>query len=284
MKDLIHLYDSAGLSSRIDHSLKFNKLERNEFTQLIFGNSEVVNIGLHKPFFKLWFEIDSSSREEDIPIDFDLAFEINLDGTWTSLNIIDETFNFTQSGFISFEADNWKPFDIGLGVESYYIRWSLIPKVVAELPFINFVGANIIYNDDLSLENEIRNIKDYLYRDREGNTDKSFIKYHVSTRDDIVQALIVGGYLKDDCDIKRFSKWDIIDFDAINVPCKYHTLGKIFLDNSTNVEDKNYIRGMYYMSKYGESFKVYTLGIDSDDDGKIEDSEYILNTVHLVKV
>jgi hypothetical protein len=143
------------------------------------------------------------------------------------------------------------------------------------------MGINIVYADDIDLEMEVRTIKDYLHVG-----DKSFIPYHVSARNFIVQSLRNGGNFKGKIGLKseNVTKWDVLDFGEIREAAKYLALANIFFDVSENNEDKSYQRYRDYKNSYGEAFKVYRMKLDLNDDGNIDSQDEILNNISIHKI
>jgi len=284
MQDLTQIQFDDSSTSYIDVSKEFNDFLDFKGRDLILSTVDFHYVGFYKPFRQLYFD----NPVKNTVVDLVMSYEYWNGSAWVTLpKIIDNTNALSQSGFVywSFPEDNkisdlWKENAID-GVTNYWIRIKTDNPISGTCD-----GINIVYCDDTQLKAEVRNIQDYLYTDRLGVTDASFINYHVAARDDIVQTLRNGGDAVETINYKRnLSKWDLLEIGEVKQAAKYLTLSKIFLDNSLNVDDKNYQRYREYLGKYGEAFKLYFMSIDKSDTGEnTNDQKMDLNTIEIVRV
>jgi hypothetical protein len=361
MKDLKHFFEDNLVFE--DPTLNLNDYLRG-FEELKIKSDDYWYIGLYKPFNSLFFEaVSPNISQSELVIEY-------WDGTmYQSVpNILDDTSNFTRSGFIRWMFDDsttitqqWRQNDVngtslnwirissnggfhgvvlsnaGVGnsesviniddddIGSYQVGQEIYiaaedsyhsitavdptmgaanitidPALVLPCPdaeplyaLMSVKGMNLVYADDNDLISEVRLINDFL---AEGDT--SFISYHVAARNEIVQTIRNGGYVKQigqDAFLpqrseevlkrKNMNKWDFLDIDEIRQAGKYLALAKIFFDVSENTEDKAYQRYRDYEGMYGAAFKLFYMSLDLDDDGNEDKRENLaLNDVTVTKV
>lgn len=257
MKDLSVLHDDNAIFA--DYTPDARDYLRDNFAISFVSLEDSIYIGLYKPFNKNYIEFKTPA-----------VADVNLtatywDGTaYQPLTLVDDSKGFTRSGFISFEKpSDWASNTIN-GKDKYYI------KLNADDFTADIQGLNIVYSDDNDLRKEVRCIDDYLQQ-----SDISFIAYHNSARDEIIQTLRNGGHTTkiDNQDFSQnLTKWDLLDMGEVNQAAKYLCLSKIFFDVSENIDDKQYQRYVDFLGFYGSAFKLYKSSLDANDDG-IADSE-----------
>lgn len=222
--------------------------------------------------------------------------------TQTIINIADEDISkYTEKQNLYVQAENSyhqvDAVDSTMGAANITISPALLANMPDNSPIFSVVsaqGMNIVYSDDTDLKSEVRVLDDYL-----ATGDSSFISYHVAARNEIVQSLRNGGYIKEQDptaafapflefnNIKRenLNKWDVFDLGEIRQASKYLTLAKIFFDVSENVDDKHYQRYRDYEGMYGAAFKLFYISLDLDNDGNEDQDEMLmLNDVTVTKV
>jgi hypothetical protein len=258
MKDLYLFHDDNGIFA--DYTKDSQDYLRDDFAINYTTIEDYIYIGLYKPFNKVFNELKTPALA-----DINLSAEY-YDGTaWQPLELNDDTKGFQRSGFIGWEKPaDWTESTVN-SQGAYYIRLS------ADTFTSEIQGLNLVFSDDNDLKQEVRCIYDYLQGD-----DISFIAYHVSSRNDIVQTLRNGGNStkKENADnFENLTKWDLLDSGEVRQAAKYLCLSKIFHDVSENIDDKQYQRAIDYAQKYGEAFKLYRLSLDKNDDGVADKEE-----------
>jgi hypothetical protein len=258
MKDLSVFHDDNAIFA--DYTPDSRDYLRDDFTINFTSAEDSIYIGLYKPFNKNYIEFKTPS-----------VSDINLTATYwnglsyQSLELNDDSKGFTRSGFISFEKPaDWSSNTIN-GEDKYYIKLNA-DDFTAEIQ-----GLNIVFADDNDLRKEVRCIDDYLQQ-----TDISFIAYHTSARDEIIQTLRNGGHttrIEGEAFSQNLTKWDLLDMGEVRQAAKYLCLSKIFFDVSENIDDKQYQRYIDFHGKYGSAFKLYKSSLDKNDDGIADDSE-----------
>jgi len=272
MRDLSVFFNDVG--GFADYSKEARDYLRDSFQlDFIVADSDELIIGLYKPFKKLFFEIQSAAVA---PIS--LSVEYWNGSSYAALANVDETLSLNRSGFLSWE----KPEDWALNTENsqelFYIK--VRPNQDCD---ITFKGINLVFSDDNDLRSEHRLIDDQLAKG-----DDSFIAYHLSARNEIIQSLRNSGYttkLTQSNVVNDLTQWDILDPEQIRNASKFLALSKIMFDVSSNVDDKWYQKYADYKAFYGEAFKLYLLSLDFDDDGKKDPEEQnYYRTVRMQKV
>lgn len=280
MNELFILHDDNG--SFVDYSKESSDFLRDDYNLDFVAIEDSLYIGLYKPFSSLYFEFKTPNGS-----DIGITLEKSTGAGFTNMDLTDDTKGFQRSGFFNVNRnnENWESQDVN-GQSAYWL------KLTASNDFnVDVHGLNIVFSDDNDLVQEVRLINDFL-----APGDNSFISYHVSSRNDIIQRMRNGGYVKEvdnndsvflsekSRNLKQVNKWDILDLGEIKQASKYLTLAKIFFDNSENVDDKSYQRFMDYDNKFGEAFKLFYMSIDLDDDGRTDQDEKLsLNEIDLVK-
>lgn len=239
--------------SFIDFSADAKDFLRDNFTLDFTAAEDKLYIGLYKPFSDFYLELESSTGKT-------LTYKIN----GVDIDVEDDTRNFSRNGFINFDKPtDWLAETIN-GIEAYWM------EISSNLDFMDVItGLNLVYADDIDLKTEVRNIDILLAKG-----DTSFIAYHQGVRDEIIQTLRNGGYLKTaDDQILEITKWDLLDIGEIRQAAKYLCLAKIFFDVSKNNDDKYYTRFRDFQGMYGNAFDTFVLKIDTKDDGKYEQED-----------
>jgi len=263
MKDLMVLHGSNG--TFIDHSIDARDYLRDDFTINYVAATDKIYIGLYKKFNSMYVEISTPSISA-------ITIKTNSNILTTS----DDTKSFSRSGFIQWDKPtNWAVETIN-GISAYWL------ELTSDLDIAPvFSGINIVFSDDNDLMQESRGISRDLAKG-----DTSFIAYHVSARNEIIQTLRNGGNTKFvDNLIKNITKWDILDIGEIRQASKYLTLSKIYFDISVNNEDKSYLKFRDYKSMFSRAFKLWIMSIDQNDDGdNVQQDDLILNNAEIVRV
>jgi len=284
--DLFVFHDDN--ASFVDLSNDMRDYLRDDTAITFVAAEDALLLGLYKPFNQIFAELTTAQIEGAA-----LTFEISNGTTFTALDVIDQTKSFTRSGFINWDRDNetWASQTIN-GKDLFWVR------ITADIDFTaTFRGLNMLFADDNDLLAESPRIDKFLPKD-----ETSFVKYHVSARDSIVQTLRNGGNAKLDrgtdnsfsffdfgfgnAPIKNITKWDLLDAGEIRDAAKYLTLSKIYNDNSRNVDDKEYQKYNDAENSFGAAFKLFFMSIDFNDDGDTDKNveQMALNDITVLKV
>lgn len=255
MRDLTFLFDDNGTFK--DYTLDAQDFLRDKIEEDVIALEDKFYIGLYKPFRNIYIEMDEALVNQEITYEY-------YNGTvWQPFNVIDETKNLSRSGFVRWTPpSNWSEVNVN-GLNLFWIRASL--SVDAS---VSIMGANLVFSDDNELSKHQRDALNFLAKG-----DKSFIAYHVSSRDEIIQRIRNSGVAtrKTLKTLNDFTKWDVLDIDQIKEAATHLCLAKINFDISEGETDKYYQKYKDHMAMFGASYKLYYRTLDLNDDGIIDE-------------
>jgi hypothetical protein len=270
MKDLYAYSEVSSVFSDISNELRDYIRDS---VSVSFQIGDKLYLGLYKPFNSLYLELSAATTAVDISFSYS-------DGTsFQPLEVMDDTKGFSRSGFLNWSRDieDWAEQSVN-GKSLFWIGIEF-----NEAHDFNCEGFNIVFSSDYEMEVKNPFVKDYLAK-----TDSSFIRNHVAARNEIVQLLRNGGYIKmpsgqDDLffnqidDRKDITKWDLLDAGQIKEAATFKALASVFFNESRNVDDKEYNLYRQYQGMFGQSFKLFYLSLDINDNGKTEPVEKLAN-------
>ena len=217
-----------------------------------FDGINYLHIGYKKPFNDIYIELHTPVNSAPN------NFEYYDGSTWNTLETIDETKGFAQSGFIFFtKPSDWAAVDVN-GLSKFYIR---VLKGNTETVTIN--GINTVFSNDNDLSEVYRKINSF----KEQN-DVSFIAHHQAARKDIIQLIRNGRKTKTtDEGIADVIVWDLLKRDQLRRASTYLALSSIFFNVSDSSDGKFYQLATDYRKQAQKAVEVYLLDIDKNDDG-----------------
>ena len=252
-QDLYFFHDDN--SSFVDYTKESRHFLRDDFSISFTAIEDSIYFGLYKPFNQVYAEIVTAASGVSLAASY-------FNGTsFVGFDINDETSGFSRSGFLKWDRalENWTASEIN-NETKYWI------KLDADGDFTVVLRAlNMVFSDDIALQSEMININDFRQL-----SAASFINYHVSSRDEIIQKLRNSGKIKrteNEDQYQDITQWDILKPSQLYVASKYLTLAKIMFDVSSETDDKYYQRYNDFMDEFGEAFRLYLLNIDTDNDG-----------------
>jgi hypothetical protein len=238
---------------------------------------EYMYVGYYKPFRQFYVHFDVNNTEANT-----LTFEYYDGSNWVEVPaIIDESLNFKRSGFIYFDRpESWVK-NIVENDENFYIR---ISSDVSLTPATSLKGLNILLSDDSDLEAIRSTIVTKL------NNGESWVEKHEAARKYIVQTLRNLGHRKvkdrlndsnsglfftdeekDNRYYSNLTQFDLIEPFELREASKYYALSLIYLEELSDEEDDKYFRmGRRHELKADEMLNLFSIKIDTDDDG-VED-------------
>jgi hypothetical protein len=245
------------LKNNIDYS---RKLENYLSDSVIFDLDDWLYIGYYKKFSSVYIELKNESTD-----DFELMAEV-FNGSWTSLNLNDETNGLKRSGFLSWDkSTGWTSTDSVNGENIYFIRI----KTNSTLPSLEVFGINLVFANDTDLREDYPDIYNYL-----PENSQSFIAYHQAARNYILTYLRnKGKTVVAQNKYKMLDQFDLHDFNEVRQAAKYLALSNIFFNESDQVDDKWYQKAVGFKHKYSEAINMKFLSIDDNDNGTQENSE-----------
>lgn len=264
-KDLNILHDDNG--SFVDISQEMNDYGRDTKVVAMANAEDYLYVGLYKPFSKIYVELKVTNTNANT---FTAQY---WDGsTWNTLsNFLDLSKGFTRSGFLSWsKSTDWA----ANSVNSMSQFWIRLKPSVDHSASTELQGISMLFADDQDLINEFSTINSY----KSNLSISSYVLYHQSVRDDIVQGIRNSGKNKiNNTDILNITKWDFLEQEELKRASVYHVLSKIFFELSDNIEDKWYQRSRDYNAKGNKSLEVYFLSLDVNDDGKSSSNEKLVS-------
>ena len=243
---------------------------------------EFLYIGYSKPFKQLFIELSTKSTAGGI-----LSAEYYNGSSWQPLaSLLDETDNFTKSGFLFFEKpDSWKEFEDGGTPKNFYIR---LATDTEHTTGTELKGIGILLSNDLDLEGVRSNIVS------KHNNGESWVLKHEQARKDIIQEIRNVGNRKvlnaDNVNPlvtegKRYAdinEYDLLEPEQLRQASLYKAISMIYLDElSDDIDDKWARQGERYEIKANEMINLFRLQLDTDNDG-IHDEEENDDTTHTV--
>lgn len=250
-----------------DDNLSFNdvSIDLNNYLKDIVSVADasitIFYVGLHKQFSKIYLELDSFYDGSG-----SFLFQANTSAGLSALLVTDESKDLTRSGFVEWsKGDFWDLTTIN-GDEKYWLKITC-----NNVGAYSLKGLNIVFSNDDDLMKETSLISDRFKRTGE----KSFINYHVASRDEMIQRFKNSGKVLKDSqnNIFEISQWDFNRPEQLREASKYLTLSKIFFDVSSEIDDKYYQKYTDYMSQFQKAFDLYLLSIDFNDDGRENENE-----------
>lgn len=270
MKDLITFTEIA--SSFTDYTQEARDFIRDPITET-FNAGDKIYLGLYKPFNSFYVELQGDVTPSNI------SFKYSNTASFKALSVTDDTRSLSRSGFIDWQRniEDWQETVVN-GQKAFWveIEFNDTYSLAAN-------GINIVFSSDYQMQIKSPFIMDYLAK-----SDTSFIRNHVAARDEIVQLLRNGGYIKmpfksgdlffeSSDDRKNITKWDILDREEIREAATFKAMALVFFNESRNVDDKEYNLYRQYQGMFGQSFKLFYLSLDKNDNGIEEDSERLAN-------
>lgn len=231
-----------------------------------FGiGSTVIEVRSEKPLTSLYWDIVSTH-------DGALLCEYYDGSAYVAVGSFkDTTGDLTKSGWTTWS----EPADESKQSGTYRYKFTVSGVTSAVSGSLKFVG--IIFSEDKDIKKEYPNIYDYL-----PSGDTSFIRFHVSAKDQIVQYFRAkGNATVENLIAKNLTEFDFLDIGEVKQAAKFYALAKIFFWLSDSPDDKYYQKYRDYLAKGNDAAEVYYLSLDKDRDGKMDDVER-LNSTELV--
>jgi hypothetical protein len=220
-----------------------------------------------KPIAKLYWAIDSDH-------DGDLSLSYFNGTSFSTLSFTsDSTNELTSQGWLTWDRASNDSKDGDL----YKYRFTLESVSASKVATIKFVG--VIFSEDRDLKKEYPNIVDH-----KPENDSSFLRFHVSSKDSIVQWFRGKGELTyNGVKFKEVDEFDFFEPSQLNMASRFMTLAKIFFWLSDSVDDKYYQKGKDFMAEAYNSLDVYYISIDKDGDAIPDEVSDFEDTITVLK-
>lgn len=229
-------------------------------------SSEYLYVGYKKPFCQFYMEFETPETAA-----LTQTFEYYNGVGWTALDVVDETENYTKSGFIYFQRpDAWAETTVQTQTK-YFIRVSSDTDLTTGT---KLKGLNILLSNDVDLVSIRSNIVS------KHNNGESWVEKHELARNWIMQTLRNAGNrtyeenvdkLSDKTNVimyKDLTPFDLLAPFELREASKYYTAGLIYLNElSDDPEDKFERMGERFIGNAEELAELFMLKLDTNDDG-----------------
>lgn len=250
----------------VDISQEMADYSRDSKVVELVNAEDYLYIGLYKPFNKVYAELKVANTNANT-----FTAQYWNGSTWNTLeNFYDLSLGFTRSGFLSWsKSTDWA----STTVNSANLFWIRLKPSADHSATTELQGISMLFSDDQELVNEFSTINSY----KSNLSLTSYVLFHQTVRDDIVQAIRNSGKKKiNNTDILNITKWDFLEQDELKRASICHVLSKIFFELSDSIDDKWYQRSKDYNAKGNKALEVYFLSLDVNDDGKSSSYEKLV--------
>lgn len=245
----------------IDSTLKMSNFVTDGIAFSTFTTDKFIKIGFKKPLKVFHVELLNENTVEN-----KLIFKYSNGSIEKVLSVFDYTEGFKKSGAIEWVQPDDEKESVYLGQRMYWYTLSLEQDYILPLTFIGF---GMVFSSDSDLLEDRPTIMSHL------GELKSFIGFHQSSRNDIVQQFNSNLNFKYNGEFSRIEPFDLLEISEVKDAAKYLTLQKIFDWLSDNVDDKYSQLASQYETKFGRSFNSAFITIDKNDNGKADNNEKI---------
>lgn len=255
------LHDDNGVF--VNHTEDAADLTRDNFNLTLVAAEDYLYLGHYKPFGTLFAGIITGNTNSG-----SFAAEYYNGSTWVSLDLSDESRNFTREGYMFWNRDNMKSTSVN-SVEAFYIR--LRPDVDHSATVIR--GINLIFADDSALKQEFFEVDN---SNLLPPGEISHLVHHVAARNTIVQTLRNKNYKKHNegsARAEEINQWDLMDIFQVRQAATMLALSKIFFTLSDSQEDTWWAKYEEYQRRYEHAFELINLSVDTDNDGEEDINE-----------
>lgn len=239
---------------------------------------EYIHIGYEKPFKQFFVELETKNTNSNI-----ISAEYYDGTTWQPLDsLLDESEGFTKSGFFFFEKPStWAKTTVST-IKKFYVRL----KTDANHSVGTLVqGLAILLSNDLDLEGVRSNIVS------KHNNGASWVLKHEQARKEFIQILRNKGnriiknlnntnpLATEGIRFADVTEFDLLEPEQLRQAAMYKVLSMIYLDELSDEDgDKWEKRGYKYEGSSSKMLNLFSLSIDTDNDGLEDDSENAATT------
>lgn len=249
--------------------------EMSDFVRKPVDYTVVVNdylyLGHSKPINQFYFNISTvNTAVATTTVEY-------YNGTaWVSVeDLTDNTYGFTESGFLCWEAadcdQNQTKTTIN-STEKYFYRVSFDVEVTATI-----LGIGVLFSDDSDIYIEYPILDNPKYRVAVSGNASSYANIHVQVRDYILSDIRNTGinkYTKDDpkscAFFKQITEFDLFNIEEVRFAARMLAMSNIYYKLSDSPDDRWQIDAERYKAEYLRAFNVAFVSIDRNDDGKKE--------------
>jgi hypothetical protein len=228
----------------------------------VLTTGTTIEVQSERPLTKLYWVLTS-------PHDGVLASSYFNGTVLTALSLIRDTTNKLKSqGWVTWERPSNDSKDGGF----YRYVFVLSGATVDVASTIRFVG--VVFSEDKDLRAEYPNVTDYLPAG-----DTTFIRFHVSAREAIVQWFRgKGAFTLNGSVAKNLTEFDFLDVDEVKNASKFMALAKLFAWLSDSPDDKWYQKSKDFYADATNNLDVYFISLDKNRDGNVDQGESLIST------
>ena len=261
--------------------LSFKLSNFKDQADITISESKYLYLGFRKSIHSIY--IDYSSKTS---INGSLSIEKWNGSAWTGVDFQDNANHFEQSGFIF--TDDMED-EAKTTINSQEMFFWRISTTSATDSVIKLRYINVIFNDFDDLKAQEPEIERYYPLDPSDDSEiESFTLSMIAARNEILKRINQSGKKKyNGTTVKSINQWDILDVNELRLASTYYSLYKVF-SNIVDNKDNNYAEiAKNYMSKFERAFNLFAndlLTLDTDDDGKVDESERTQSQLKTYKI
>jgi len=257
----IKYYDTSAYA---DLKMKMGGAGRDTYTATL-ADDEYLYIGFEKPIKNIYFDFSTpNTTVNTLTVEYSDA-----DGTWTELDVYDETEGMTRSGLLQWEELSGSLLgEIEIdSISKYWIR--IQPSATHSEAIWNFMGLILASDTDLLLENP------YILETNLLMGESNHLKAHVAARKEIIQTFSNKGDISytSGGNYKQLDFWDMLNIQEFRQGAVFLALSKIYFNLSDKDEDTWLKKSESYRQRYLDQINLYYKTIDKNDNGLTSSSE-----------
>lgn len=234
--------------------------------EVVLDVDKHIYIGFHKPIKNFYMQVSTPNETAS-----EIFFEACLDESWEIISAVDETFNLTKSGFISFDNDLPEVCNIN-NLSLFWFRVSSDDEMLFTLSTISMLLSSI--NDLSAIYPPIAD-EHFLLGKKSLHVAMELVK------NDIVQELRNKPIKLED--YRRLTVFDLLDIQELRQAASYKTVAHVLRNSFNTVDDKFYILSQEFFKKARELLDLYFLTVDFKGDGSAEVQKPSSNVQELLR-
>lgn len=233
-------------------------------------SSDYIYVGYRKPIYQVYAALQTPNSAITV-----MEATYWNGNSWQPLEIYDATKSLSRDGFITWNPpEDWVSnlVDTVSNVK-YWVRFTLDTTIDTTL-----YGISALFCDLQDCLVEYPQIDDPDF-----NLGKNLNYYFVAARNWIMTELERKGLRKRNPETNQktdINIWDVLNASKLRQAATFYSLHKIFHSISDTNDDEFGQKADYYAKKSEKSLAMYSLPIDMNDDGKLQEIEKTVNIKH----
>lgn len=222
-----------------DDGVAFEDVSMSAFNFLkgAFTASDTLYVGFRKPLNALFVALQTPGVDASLEAEY-------WNGSWTALELHDETSSLSESGFVRWLSPVDQSASDVNGKSLFWVRFNLL----VDAP-ISIAGVGAL----LCSEEDLRGVDFSL-----DESSENILKSMVTARNLI-------------CKEMQVSVWDILNFPDITDAATFLSLSYIYSNQSDRDDDHYAALSQAYMVRYSSLRQKLGILIDANDNGKADD-------------